>query len=89
MLDIDSGEDYLMESLKNFKPPEEKSMDKSKISALEQIISDKKATLNQKDKEVVAGVKIINMVDGNQDYDELMQLENTNFILDEVRFRKT
>ena len=32
MLDIKSDENYLQESLDNFRPPKDKSMDKSKIS---------------------------------------------------------
>jgi len=32
--------------------------------------------------EVVAGVKLRNMVDGDNDLKELMQLDNTNFVLD-------
>ena len=39
---------------------------------------------------MVAGVKMRDMVgDHPDDYNELMQLDNTNFVLDEGRFRNT
>ena len=86
MLDINSQEDYLMESLKNFKPPEGQMSDKSYISALEQ--TEPMGSLRDADAKVLAGVKMRDMVGDKSDRQELMQLENTNFVLDE-EFRRT
>lgn len=71
MFEIDSNENYLMESLKNFKPPEEHSLDQSYISALEQMVSDNKGgqgSLNQRDAQAVGGVKLNMMFDNERDY---------------------
>lgn len=89
MLDINSNEDFLMESLKDFKPPVEQSLDKTHISALEKIIpSEKKSSIRAADAKVVAGVQMKNMMDNEQDLQEIMQLENPNYLMEE-QFRKT
>ena len=79
MMDINSSEDFLMDSLKNFKPPVEKSMDKSRLSVLENNIGfDSNAAAAR----VVAGVKLKNMVEDNQtDIEEIRQLQDPNFML--------
>ena len=49
------------------------------LSVLEQAASDQKPSA---DTEVLAGVKMRNMVEDKADFKELMQLENENFALD-------
>ena len=68
-----------MDSLKNFKPPLEKSVDKSHISALENNLGfDGNAAAAR----VVAGLKMQNMVEDNQtDIDEIRQLQDPNFMI--------
>ena len=89
MLDINSSEDFLMESLKNFRPPPEKSLNQSQLSALDQIVaSEHKSSLKPGDAQVVAGVQMKNMMDNEEDLKEIMQLENPNFLI-EQNFRRT
>lgn len=74
MFDINSSEDYLMESLHNFKPPVEKSVDRS-IS----VFGDKKEAVGP---EVIAGVKMRNMVEDHpDDINEIKELQDPNFQL--------
>ena len=87
MLDINSSEDYLMESLKNFMPPQESSMDKSHISALEKLTpflgKRMQIPTPQQNTTVVAGQQLKNMIDGEEDLQEIMKLENPDFSEDE------
>lgn len=70
MLDINSNEDYLMESLQNFKPPVDKSLDRS-IS----VFGDKKEAPSHDPHRVIAGVKMKNMVEDHvDDINEIKQL---------------
>ena len=79
MFDINSNEDFLMDSLKNFKPPKETSIDKSHISALENNLGFEGSQITAR---VVAGVKLRNMVEDNQeDIDEIRQLQDPNFVI--------
>lgn len=64
ILDINPSEDYLMDSLQNFKPPQESSMDKS-ISVFGDNRKDRtprSSYLNDPHK-VIAGVKLDKMID--------------------------
>jgi len=62
MLDIDVDEDFLMDSLKNFKPPEDNSFhNKSQLTALDGLGLTRQT-------EVLAGVKLRNMVDEGRDF---------------------
>ena len=68
-----------MDSLKNFKPPHEKTMDKSAISALENNLGLDGAQATAR---VIAGVKMRNMVeDYQEDIDEIRQLQDPNFMI--------
>ena len=51
MLEIDSNEDFLMDSLKNFKPPKEPT------------VADKSMTSIAEPPPVLAGVKLKNMIE--------------------------
>jgi len=73
MLDIASDENFLMESLKNFKPPGDKSLDKSSLSINfpqnlpQELVSDNFVT---------SGLKLKQMMDPNsqEDINEIMAL---------------
>ena len=94
LLDIDTSEDYLMEALKNFKPPVEPSMDKSQISALENQNLfgagkniDQPSGTESKDISVIAGLKMNKMVeaDDSKDIKELRELNNSNFRISNIK----
>jgi len=59
------------------------------MSALEKIItSEHRSSLKPSDAQVVAGVQMKNMMDNEEDLQEIMQLENPNFLI-EQHFRRT
>lgn len=71
ILEIESNEDYLMDSLKNFNPPAEQTM-----LDMSGVYKSQVGTARV----VIAGVKMRNMIDNDeQDIEEINQV---NFLLD-------
>lgn len=78
MFDIRSDDNYLMESLANFKPPEI-SADKSGLSLLSKHLGESQF-MGQPDKAVIAGLKLRNMVENTpEDLEEIRMLQDPNF----------
>ena len=81
MLDIASDENFLMESLKNFKPPGDKSLDKSNLSINfpqnlpQELVSEGFVT---------SGLKLKQMMDPNsqEDINEIMALQDISKPID-------
>ena len=74
MFDIASDENYLMESLQNFKPPEQSVTDKSMSVFGDRQETKSTATVPK----VIAGVKIQNMVENNaDDLEEIREMQQT------------
>lgn len=76
LLDIASNEDYLMDSLQNFKPPAEQSVTDKSMS----VFGERQDGKSHSTHRVIAGVKLGNMVEDNiDDVNEIRQLQDPNF----------
>lgn len=65
MMDIASNEDFLMDSLRDFKPPDDKQLlNKSGMTA---VLENNLGPIRDVEKDIVGGLKMKDMVDDNQD----------------------